>query len=202
MGGDDNREVLNELQKDYSLHSGGNTEVSPATFWNRAGYTENKEAVFTQICSSGPRKKILCIGPRWRGEIIFIRDKFNCEATGLDLFSKDESLVKVGDMHAMPFGDNTFDVVYQKNTFNKSYDIRECLSECVRVLRPGGALISDECLAYTMGVNEIARTSIHRNAWYSAYLEPHIDEVLADIEVDPHCDWIELAGLYAARINK
>jgi hypothetical protein len=199
---DSNQQILNDLQKDYSLLSGGHSEVSPSTFWDREGCTERKEEVFRQICEGPPKKKVLCIGPRWSGEIVFIRDKFNCDAVGLDLFSKDESLVVVGDMHCMPFKDNSFDIVYQKNTFNKAYDIRQCLNECVRVLRGGGALISDECLGYTMGVNEIARTSIHRNSWYTAYLKTHIDEILADIEVTPNCDWIELAGLYAAKIHK
>ena len=53
-------------------------------------------------------------------------------------------------MHDMPFEDNTFDVVYQKNTFNKSYNIRKCLDECVRVLVDGGVIISDEILGYNI----------------------------------------------------
>lgn len=196
----DNIEKLNDLQKEYSILSGGNNKVDKHVFWDRDGLTEHKDELFYNHCGEG--KKVLCIGPRWFEEIIYIRDRFGCEAIGLDLFSNDSELVKIGDMHDMPFEDNSFDVVYQKNTFNKSYDIRKCLDECIRVLKPGGIIISDECLAYTIGVNELARTSIYRNSWYTAYLKDSIDKVLMDIEVDPKTDWIELGGLYAAKIKK
>lgn len=200
---DDNVDVLNKLQAEYSIQSGGNaTGVKPEGFWVREGLTEKKEEIFNNICLNGEQKSVLCIGPRWVEEITFISDKFKCNAVGLDLFSKDKDLITVGDMHDMPFEDNMFDVVYQKNTFNKSYDIRTCLDECIRVLKPGGVIISDECLGYTIGVNELARTSINRNSWYSAYLKNHISEVLVDAEVNPGYNWIELGGLFAARIKK
>lgn len=195
-----NVDELNKLQVEYSIISGGNNRVAEDLFWVREGLTEHKDKLFHEY--GGKDKKVLCIGPRWIDEILFIRSKFGSDAIGLDLFSNNEELVTVGDMHDMPFPDNSFDVVYQKNTFNKAYDIRKCLAECVRVLKPGGIIISDECLAYTIGVNEIARTSIHRNSWYTAYLKDNIDKVVADIEVDPKTDWIELGGLYAAKIKK
>jgi SAM-dependent methyltransferase len=195
-----NVDELNKLQVEYSIISGGNNRVAEDLFWVREGLTEHKDKLFHEY--GGKDKKVLCIGPRWIDEILFIRSKFGSDAIGLDLFSNNEELVTVGDMHDMPFPDNSFDVVYQKNTFNKAYDIRKCLAECVRVLKPGGIIISDECLAYTIGVNEIARTSIHRNSWYTAYLKDNIDKVVADIEVDPKTEWIELGGLYAAKIKK
>jgi len=197
---DANIDQLNQLQKEYSLISGGTVRVNEASFWDRDGLTEHKNKLFYEKCGNG--KKVLCIGPRWYEEISFIKNKFGCDAIGLDLFSDNEELVKVGDMHNMPFEDNTFDVVYQKNTFNKAYDIRKCLDECIRVLKPGGIIISDECLSYTIGVNEIARTSINSNSWYTAYMKDNIDQVLVDIEVDPQTNWIKLAGLYAAKIKK
>lgn len=195
-----NIEKLNQLQKEYSIISGGNKAVSKEAFWDRDGFTEHKDKLFDDYCGYG--KKVLCIGPRWFEEIVYIKNRFGCDAIGLDLFSNNLDLVKIGDMHDMPFADNSFDVVYQKNTFNKAYDIRKCLDECVRVLKPGGIIVSDECLAYTIGVNEIARTSINRNSWYTAYLKDNIDEILLDIETDPKTDWIELAGLYAVKIKK
>ena len=98
---------------------------------------------------------VLTIGPRWTGEIDYFRERLGLQGTiGLDLFSPDEELIKVGDMHDMPFEDDTFGLVYQRNTFDKSYDIRAALRECVRVLRDGGVLITDDCYAYTEGVSE------------------------------------------------
>jgi len=196
---DQNKDKLNQLQVDYSVLSHANQKVAPSAFWNRDGLTDEKNQLFKDFCSG---KKVLCIGPRWAEEISYISNTFNCEALGLDLFSNNKDLVKVGDMHDMPFEDNTFDVVYQKNTFNKSYNIRKCLDECVRVLVDGGVIISDEILGYNIGVNEIARTSINRNSWYTSYLDKRVDEILCDKEVSINASWADYAGLYAVKIKK
>lgn len=198
-----NVDKLNQLQIEYSLLSGGKNSVGPETFWYRDNLTEDKNLLFDNICKNQEEtKKVLCLGPRWSEEIIFIKNTFNCDAIGLDLFSNNSSLVISGDMHKMPFKDNTFDVVYQKNTFNKSYDIRKCLDECVRVLKNGGVIVSDEILSYKIGVNEIARTSINNNQWYTSYLSENVDQVLINKEVNINVDWAEKAGLYAVRIKK
>jgi SAM-dependent methyltransferase len=147
---------------------------------------------------------MLCIGPRWTTEIDFLRERFNIGVHGLDLFSADESKIFVGDMHNMPLEDNSYSILYQKNTYNKSYDIRRALDESVRVLRPGGILISDECLDYTIGVNEVARTNIKTNKWYTRYLQTknNLERVVVDVEYDTKASWINKTGLYAAIIKK
>ena len=127
--------------------------------------------------------KILSVGCRWKGEIEFIRNRFNLPYTyGLDLFSGDTDYIKIGDIHGTTFGDNTFDVVYQKNTFNKLYDLRKALNECIRILKPGGVLVSNDCYDYTIGVNPLARTSVTTNKWYFSYLKSNIDTILLDVE--------------------
>ncbi len=200
----ENRHKINNLQMSYSVQSGGHqAEQHHSVFWYREGLVEDKNKVFADLCmNSDEPKRVLCLGPRWASEITFISNVFNCNAVGLDLFSYDLSLVKVGDMHKMPFVDNQFDIVYQKNTFNKSYDIRKCLDECVRVLKNGGALVSDEILDYKIGVNEIARTSISNNAWYSLYLKDNLDKIILDKQVELNYPWAKNAGLYAAKIKK
>ena len=202
---DNNVDDLNELQAQYSYQHGGNSSnVRPANFWDRGDNTIVKNELFKNLCT--PETRVLCIGPRWVTELTYISNTFNCQAFGLDLLVKDQepdkTLITKGDMHDMPFEDNQFDIVYQKNTFNKSYDIRKCLDECVRVLNPGGVLISDECLGYKQGVNEISRTNINRNSWYTTYLQDHIDEVLVDKEIVYDVDWLTYGGLYAAKIKK
>ena len=202
-----NSEKINELQKQYSIASGGSdTNQSPSTFWDRPGLTEDKNQLFHSLCAISSEtslpKKVLCLGPRWASEISYISNTFKCDALGLDLFTTDPSLVKVGDMHEMPFEDSTFDIVYQKNTFNKSYDIRKCLDECVRFLKNGGVIISDEIIDYTIGVNEIARTNISDNSWYGLYLQDNLEEILVNKHIKLGYDWASRAGLYAIRINK
>ena len=133
----------------------------------------------------GSLEPVLTIGPRWTGEIDYFRERIGLKGTiGLDLFSPDDELIKVGDMHEMPFEDETFGLVYQRNTFDKSYDIRAALRECVRVLRDGGVLITDDCYAYTDGVSELSRTSIKHNDQVLRVLGDHVGEVLHDRETD------------------
>jgi SAM-dependent methyltransferase len=150
-------------------------------------------------------EQVLTLGPRWVGEIHYFRDVIGfSNAIGLDLFSKDTNLVRIGDMHCMPFADSTFGLVYQRNTFNKAYDIRKALEECQRVLRDGGILISDECLAYTDGVSEVGRTSITHNKWYLQFFGDAVEEVLRDAEAPslPNDTWIERVGQIAIKLRK
>jgi SAM-dependent methyltransferase len=198
-------ELVNELQVEYSRQSGGSHEwefmdlARPETGdpWTSFIRDLVKRGV---IAADEPA---LTIGPRWTGEIVYFREQLGLEnAIGLDLFSNDESLVKVGDMHDMPFRDNTFALVYQRNTFNKSYDIRKALEECVRVLRDGGVLVTDDCYDYTDGVSELARTNIKHNDGVLRVLDRHAGEVLYDREEDSREDWIARVGQLAVKIKK
>lgn len=91
----------------------------------------------------------LSVGPRWVTEIRFFREVLGLDQhIGLDLFSDDAGLVVSGDMHAMPFPDQNFQLVFIKNTIDKSYDVRRLVGELVRVLRPGGILIVDQIAGY------------------------------------------------------
>jgi ubiquinone/menaquinone biosynthesis C-methylase UbiE len=102
----------------------------------------------------------------------------------------------------MPFEAGTFGLVYQRNTFDKSYDIRRVLNECVRVLRDGGVLITDDCYDYTDGVSELARTNIKRNVSLLRVLGSSAGEVLYDREEDSREPWIAKVGQLAVTITK
>ena len=196
-------ERIKGAQRDYSFIVSG----KKTTFWGRpeAG-GDIWTSVFDALRESGDlsdTSSVLTIGPRFDLEIHFFRDTLGLKNTvGLDLHSEDESLIKIGDMHCMPFKDNSFDMVYQKNTFNKSYDIRTALSECVRILRPGGILVSDECLDYVDGVSEIARTNIISNEWYLNYLRDNIESVVFNKEWKASADFIRKSGGIALKIKK
>jgi ubiquinone/menaquinone biosynthesis C-methylase UbiE len=92
--------------------------------------------------------------------------------------------------------------VYQRNTFNKAYDIRAVLGECARVLRDGGILISDDCYDYTTGVSELGRTNIKHNDQIVRVLASNVSEVLYDREEPSRETWIERVGQVAVRIRK
>ena len=200
---EDSIEKIKGVQRDYSFIVSG----KKTTFWGRpeAG-GDIWSSVFEQLKVTGDltdESNVLTIGPRFDLEIHFFRDTLGFKNTiGLDLQTEDESLIRVGDMHRMPFEDNSFDMVYQKNTFNKSYDIRKALQECVRVLRPGGILVSDECLDYIDGVSEIARTNIVSNQWYLDCLQDNIDLVIFNKEWQASASFIRKSGGIAVRIKK
>ena len=191
----------------YSKQSGGNHDKTIDQYIRYFGRTEELRNVQTTIINehtlNKPGAKMLTLGPRWSGEIKFLRARFNMNVMGLDLFSSDESCVRIGDMHDVPWDDNTFDIVYEKNTYNKAYDIRKAFDETVRVLKPGGLIMYDECLDYTIGVNENARTNIKTHLWVKNYLGDKIDQVLWDRE-DPDTAnyWINKTGMFAATIKK
>jgi SAM-dependent methyltransferase len=89
----------------------------------------------------GPHReqRVLCIGPRSEGEILRVwAHGFQLNnIRGLDLISY-SPWIDLGDMHAMPYPDNSFDMVICGWVIAYSENKRKAASEIVRVLRPGG----------------------------------------------------------------
>ncbi len=82
--------------------------------------------------------KVLCVGPRTEAEFfMLLGEGFNHQnLTGLDLMSYSE-FVDVGDMHAMPYDDNSFDIVFLGWVLTYSKDMQQVANECIRVAKPG-----------------------------------------------------------------
>jgi SAM-dependent methyltransferase len=57
------------------------------------------------------------------------------------LAKHDNVRVQVADVHALPFGDASFDAVLMFHTLTYSEHPARALKECARVLRPGGRLV-------------------------------------------------------------
>ena len=85
--------------------------------------------------------KVLVIGPRNEAELLLMAghgfDLGNILA--IDLISVCPA-IKVMDMHAMSFPDNTFDIVYASYVLTYSNAPSKAVSEMLRVLKPGGIL--------------------------------------------------------------
>jgi len=201
---------VQEFQIGISHMQGGVRDITSADFErNWGGRTpEMREKLNSTLHFEkgvNPNIKMLTIGPRWPAEITYIREKFSIDAMGLDLFSIDKSKIMEGDMHDMPIEDNTYDIVYEKNTFNKSYNFRKALDESVRVLKNGGLLIYDECMDYVAGCSENARTNLKSHKWTEIYLGDSIEEVIySKQEKAPENQqhWLGQVGLFIARIKK
>jgi SAM-dependent methyltransferase len=82
--------------------------------------------------------KVLTVGPRSESEIFsLIAAGISPEnITGLDLISYSD-FVELGDMHAMPFDDRSFDIVIAGWVLAYSADNRKAADEILRVARPG-----------------------------------------------------------------
>lgn len=84
---------------------------------------------------------ILCIGPRNEVELdVFAQAGFE-RVTAIDLWSS-SARIQIGDMHALPFPDASFDLIYASHVFEHSYDFPRVVRECLRVLRLPGYLFS------------------------------------------------------------
>jgi SAM-dependent methyltransferase len=80
---------------------------------------------------------ILCLGPRNGLELDYLEQASTREVVGLDLFSSDPR-IRVGDMHAMPFADNAFGLIWASHVLEHAHHPGQVLDEIERVLRPGG----------------------------------------------------------------
>lgn len=82
--------------------------------------------------------EVLSIGPRSEAEILslygvgFLPDK----VTAIDLISYSDA-IDIGDMHALPYADDSFDVIIMGWVLAYSSDNQKAVNEALRVARPG-----------------------------------------------------------------
>ena len=118
----------------------------------KAGVTQRNEITRTRrmeellralvLANSDLKKeKLLLVGPRDAHEIIlaWLHGFSWKNITGIDLYSTNPK-IRPMNMEDMTFENGTFDAIFMANTLAYAKDVHRCLSECVRVLRPGGRL--------------------------------------------------------------
>ena len=107
-----------------------------------------------QIAKNRSTMKVLCIGPRTEGEIL------NLYALGflpenvfaIDLFSY-SPWVDIGDMHDLPYADNSFDLVLMGWVLAYSRAPEKAAAEVARVSRPGG-YVAIGCEYHPLSIEE------------------------------------------------
>jgi len=94
-----------------------------------------------RISKNIKEKKLLSIGPRSEHELFILYGHgFSPEnVTAIDLMSY-SPLIQIGDMHSLPFPDNSFDVLVCGWTLAYSTDKKRAASEMARCVRPGGVI--------------------------------------------------------------
>lgn len=136
------------------------------------------------VYSHAGNLKVLSIGPRTEMELLHLMGIGFREENirGLDLIST-SPLIDVGDMHAMPYPDNSFDVVISGWVLTYSKTPGKAIQEIVRVCKPGGLIAIGTTYAPDYGKGYVAGTkddpenivgSMFR--WHSEFTK-YIDEL-------------------------
>jgi SAM-dependent methyltransferase len=127
--------------------------------------------------------RVLCVGCRNTLELDRFRARGFDEVTGIDVFSQRHD-IKVMDMHAMTFPDNSFDVVYASHALEHAYDVDRVVDEIVRVARDGAVVgVEVPVRAQASAADRIVFSGLDE---LRAAFAPHTrDEVLAE-EQPPH----------------
>jgi SAM-dependent methyltransferase len=79
-----------------------------------------------------PDARVLCVGCRNGVELDEFRARGFGDVTGIDLYSQRDD-IRVMDMHAMTFADDSFDVVYSSHSLEHAYDVETVVRELARV---------------------------------------------------------------------
>jgi len=83
------------------------------------------------------------------------------EAAALRLKPLKHARAEIGDMHALPFADGTFDLVLLMHALTYSTEPARAIAEAARVLRPGGRVLAMTLHAHQH--KQAAETFDHRN---------------------------------------
>ena len=77
-----------------------------------------------------------------------------------------------GDVGALPFGDNTFDIVLSMNGFHAFPDKEKAYSEVYRVLKPGGRLVGCFCIrGESCRTDWLMKRILSRKGWFTPPFE-------------------------------
>ena len=143
------------------------------------------------VTSQKAPQNILDVGCGIGGSTLYLANKFEAEATGITLSSVQASRAReraitaglekqvqfqVANALAMPFADNSFDLVWSLESGEHMPDKAKFLQECYRVLQPGGKLIlATWCHRETSIAGKLTPDELrHLKEIYRVYCLPYV----------------------------
>lgn len=91
------------------------------------------------LLRSTPNPRVLIVGPRTEDDIFLGKALGLYNTRGLDIFSY-SPYIDVGDMHCMPYPNESYDAVILGWALVYSNDPAGAVTECQRILKPNGFL--------------------------------------------------------------
>ncbi|MBI1778584.1 MAG: class I SAM-dependent methyltransferase [Proteobacteria bacterium] len=149
----------------------------------------NPLSSITSVRKLASQLRVLSVGPRTEAEIfVLMLNGFRLEnISALDLFSY-SPWIEAGDMHAMPYGDQSFDVCVAGWVLTYSTDPKRAAKEILRVTKPGGHIaIGWQYFPadHTYFEQEHPATLIESTAQIRELFAEGIKRVIVDSDLDP-----------------
>jgi sarcosine/dimethylglycine N-methyltransferase len=122
---------------------------------------EHTNKLMAEMVDLRPGMRVVDLGCGYGSTARYLASNYGCHVTGTNISQKELSLAReraagaslenllsfeYGDFHDIPYAYGSFDVVWSQEAFLHAYDKRRVLSECKRVLTPGGTLIFTDIL--------------------------------------------------------
>ena len=122
---------------------------------------EHTNEIMANAVSLTPEMRVLDLGCGYGSTARYLAANFGCAVTGTNISEKELELARsraaeaglddllsfeYGDFHHLEYGDGTYDVVWSQEAFLHAADKIAVLSECRRVVKPGGSLVFTDIL--------------------------------------------------------
>jgi sarcosine/dimethylglycine N-methyltransferase len=122
---------------------------------------EHTNQIMAEAVGLTPNTRVLDLGCGYGSTARYLAEHFSCRVTGTNISEKELELAsdrakesgledllffEYGDFHDLKYSDASYDVVWSQEAFLHGVDKNAILSECYRVLVPGGALAFTDIL--------------------------------------------------------
>ena len=122
---------------------------------------EHTNEMMAEAISLGPEARVLDLGCGYGSTARYLAGNFGCAVTGTNISERELDTARsrataagldhllsfeYEDFHELRYVDGSYDVVWSQEAFLHAVDKNVVLSECRRVLKPGGSLIFTDIL--------------------------------------------------------